>query len=287
MTQTGANTTVAAGQAGTTDATALRIGEKRTVVLRIERCDGPGKSRRWEAFQVPVTRGDGANVISCLQWIASNPTTMEGRATTPVVWDSGCLEEVCGACTIVINGAARQSCSCLIDTIAPLDGNEIRLQPMSKFPVVRDLWVDRSRMFSNLKRVQAWSPIDGLYALGAGPQEDRKQQQTRYAISECMTCGCCLEACPQFTLVEEERQWDSTFVGANAIGQAHLFNLHRTGGQLADERMETLLGPGGVSDCGNAQNCVKVCPKHIPLTEAIAAIGRAATIHGLKRFFGG
>ncbi len=48
-----------------------------------------------------------------------------------------------------------------------------------------------------------------------------------------------------------------------------------------------MTGMGGVSDCGNAQNCVKVCPKEIPLTESIAAIGRAATVHSIKRFFTG
>ena len=42
-----------------------------------------------------------------------------------------------------------------------------------------------------------------------------------------------------------------------------------------------------MNDCGNAQNCVKVCPKEIPLTESIAAIGRAVTVHGIKKFFSG
>ena len=48
-----------------------------------------------------------------------------------------------------------------------------------------------------------------------------------------------------------------------------------------------IVGIGGINDCGNAQNCVKACPKEIPLTESIARIGRAATFHGLKRFFSG
>ena len=87
----------------------------------------------------------GANVISCLQSIARTPTTREGAETTPVVYDSGCLEEVCGACTMVINGKVRQSCSCLVDEYAPNEGDVITLEPMSKFPVVRDLAVDRER----------------------------------------------------------------------------------------------------------------------------------------------
>lgn len=260
-------------------------GAKRTVNFRIKRCDGPGKPSRWETFGVEVASGEGANILACLQRIAANPVTITGEATTPVAWNSGCLEEVCGACTMVVNGRARQSCSALIDTLAPNDGDTITLEPMSKFPVIRDLYVDRSRMFHTLKRLKAWAPIDGLYALGAGPREDPKVQQERYVYSTCMTCGCCLEACPQYNLEPDEAAWDTAFVGASSIGQALLFNKHETAGTLAGDRLDVMLAAGGVSDCGNAQNCVKVCPKEIPLTDAIAAIGRAATVHGIKRFF--
>ncbi|MHC4975009.1 MAG: succinate dehydrogenase iron-sulfur subunit [Planctomycetota bacterium] len=267
--------------------TTRRVGEERTVRFRIKRCDGPGKPSRFESFDVTVKWGEGANIISCLQSIASNPRTSDGKDTDPVVWDSGCLEEVCGACTMVINGTVRQSCSFLIDEHCPNDGDTVTLEPMGKFPVVRDLWVDRQRMFHNLARVKAWVPTDGLYALGAGPTESQENQRVRYSLSECMTCGCCLEACPQFTMVEDASKWDTSFVGANAIGQTRLFNMHETGKQLAGDRLDTMKGPGGVSDCGNAQNCVKVCPKHIPLTEAIGAIGRSTTFHAIRSFFTG
>ena len=102
-----------------------------------------------------------------------------------------------------------------------------------------------------------------------------------------MTCGCCLEACPQFELAEDESEWDKSFIGAQALSQARLFNLHETGAQLKGDRLETLMGPDGVSECGNAQNCVKVCPKHIPLTESIAAVGRSTTIHAISKWFSG
>lgn len=257
----------------------------RTVRFQIKRCDGPGKPSRWESFDVLVPRG--ANVISCLQQIAANPVTTDGKRTTPPVWDSGCLEEVCGSCTMVINGKVRQSCSALIDTIAPSQGDTVILEPMSKFPVVRDLWVDRSRMFDALQRVKAWVPIDGTYDRGPGPQERPDQQAVRYVLSECMTCGCCLEACPQYHLEEDPEKWGESFIGAQAISQARLFNLHETGAQLKADRLEALMGPGGITDCGNAQNCVKVCPKKIPLTESIAALGRSTTLHALSKWFTG
>lgn len=257
----------------------------RTIRLKIRRQDAPDRASRWEEFQVPVETG--ANVISCLQSIAASPVTSEGNDTTPITYDANCLEEVCGACTMVINGTVRQSCSCLVDDYAPRDGDTITLEPMSKFPVVRDLMVDRKRVFHNLARVKAWVPIDGTYDLGAGPADHPDRQQRRYKMSECMSCGCCLEACPQFNLEPAPADWDTEFIGAHAISQSLLFNEHPTGGELADERLDVLSGRGGVSDCGNAQNCVKVCPKEIPLTESIAAIGRAVTVHSLKRFFNG
>ena len=255
----------------------------RTIRVRVKRCDGPGKPSRWEEFDVKVE--PSMNVIAVLRSIATNPVTVTKTKTTPVVWDSGCLEEVCGACTMVINGRARQSCTCLIDEYAPGEGDVITLEPMSKFPVIRDLWVDRERMFHNLKRVKAWVPIDNTFALGAGPKEAPETQQTRYKLSECMTCGCCLEACPQFNLEEDESAWDDAFLGAQAISQARLFNEHETGKQLKSDRLEEMAGTGGINDCGNAQNCVKVCPKEIPLTESIAAVGRAVTIHAVTKFF--
>jgi succinate dehydrogenase / fumarate reductase iron-sulfur subunit len=251
------------------------------VRFRIKRCDGPGQPTRWEEFDLSVPAG--ANVISCLQQIAANPVTVTGARTTPVVWDSGCLEEVCGACTMVINGKVRQSCSCIMDESAPNDGDVITLEPMSKFPVVRDLWVDRSRLFRDLERARAWVPIDGTYNLGDGPRESPQRQQQRYVMSTCMSCGCCLEACPQYHQQDADTQ--GGFVGAAVINQVRLFNDHATGASLADERLDLLSAPGGVSDCGNSQNCVKVCPKEIPLTESIAAMGRAVTIHGLRKFF--
>jgi succinate dehydrogenase / fumarate reductase iron-sulfur subunit len=89
-----------------------------------------------------------------------------------------------------------------------------------------------------------------------------------------MTCGCCLEACPQ---VNDS----SKFIGPAAINQVRLFNLHPSGKMHAASRLETLMGEGGVADCGKAQNCVEVCPKEIPLVDSIAAMGRATTKHML------
>ncbi len=218
---------------------------------------------RWEEFELRWR--PHLNLISCLRDIAESPVTRNGSRSTPVAYDANCLEEVCGACAMLVNGTARQACSALVDQLE----QPIRLEPLTKFPLVRDLVVDRSFMFESLKRMKAWVPIDGTYPLGGGPRMSPEDQQKAYPLSRCITCGNCLEVCPQ---VNEH----SDFVGAAVISQVRLFNLHPTGSMHARERLEAVVGRGGVQDCANAQNCVKACPKGIPLTESIAEVNRQA-----------
>lgn len=226
-----------------------------TVEITIKRRRNPDDRQYKETFELPYR--PNANVISMLLEIRKNPVTKEGKETTPPVWDMNCLEQVCGICTMVIDGRVRQSCSALIDDILVESGtNRITLEPMTKFPNVRDLKVDRSEMFTHLKRVHAWIELDGSYDLGPGPQMSQETQQERYAYSRCMTCGCCLEACPQY--------YDDNYIGPQAIAQARLFNMHPTGKITIDERLEGVMGEDGIANCGNAQNCIQVCPMVFP-----------------------
>ena len=86
------------------------MAEQKTIHLKIRRQDGPDKPSRWEAFNIPYR--EKLNVISCLMEIQKNPITAEGKKTTPVVWECNCLEEVCGACTMNINGQGKQALLC-------------------------------------------------------------------------------------------------------------------------------------------------------------------------------
>lgn len=243
------------------------------IKLSIRRQENGESSPYWEDFEVPYRQN--MNVISALMEIQRNPVNVKGDRTTPVTWDASCLEEVCGACSMVINGKARQSCTALIDQLT----QPIKLEPMTTFPVVKDLQVDRSFMFDSLKRVRAWVPIDGTYDLGPGPRMPEKKRQVAYELSKCMTCGVCLEVCPNVN----DR---SNFMGAAPISQVRLFNLHPTGSMNKDERLSALMGVGGVAECGMAQNCVAACPKGIPLTTSIAAMQRETNFHMFKSFFG-
>ncbi|MBI4720927.1 MAG: succinate dehydrogenase iron-sulfur subunit [Chitinivibrionia bacterium] len=241
--------------------------------LKIQRQDGPDSGPYWDEFKIPYRPQH--NVISVLMALREHPVNVKGERVAPVVYEVGCMEEVCGACTMIINGKVRQACSTLVDTLA----QPIVLRPMTKFRVVRDLMVDRQPMFDALRKVRGWIDIDGGYDIHVhAPRISPKDWEKNYDFSRCMTCGCCMEVCPQVNT-------RSQFIGPAPVGQAWLFSNHPTGKYYKEERLHALMGPGGITDCGNAQNCVRICPKEIKLTDAIARIGRDATIQALKDLF--
>ncbi len=236
-------------------------------ILRIYR--GHPGHQYWEEFLMDFFPFE--NVISALMRIQRSPINRKGEKVTPVVWESGCLEEVCGSCSMLVNSVPRQACTALIEPILKASNSTtITLAPLSKFPLVRDLIVDRSSMFENLKKVRGWIETDGSYGQGAGPKISPEKQKVMYSLSKCMTCGCCSEACPQVNK-------DSPFMGPASISLVRFFNMHPTGHTQEADRLRPLMEDEGISGCGNNQNCVRVCPQNIPLTDSIAAISRDVT----------
>lgn len=241
--------------------------------FRIKRQAGPDAHPYWEVFKMPYAPGH--NVVSALMYLREHPINALGKKVQPVVWESNCMEEVCGACSMLVNGVPRQACAALVDELE----QPIVLEPLSRFPLVRDLMVDRQEMFDALLKVKAWVPVDGTYDIHRhAPLISPGEQSVRYLFSRCMTCGCCMEACPQF-------HQGSRFMGPAPLGQVRLHNSHPTGGYFKEDRLHALMEPGGIADCGNAQNCVKVCPKDIPLTQAIGELGRQTTVQWLRDLF--
>ncbi|MBX3414796.1 MAG: succinate dehydrogenase iron-sulfur subunit [Pirellulales bacterium] len=273
---------------------------QRHFEVRILRQDRPQESSYWERFRLP--HEPGLNVTSVLQQIAAHPVTADGRSVAPIAYDANCLEEVCGSCTMLINGRVRQACSALVDRLLAADSDQIELRPMSKFPVIRDLVVARGRLFRALEKLHCWVEVDGYFDRGPGPRQSPLDQQQAYPLSTCMSCGCCLDACPQYRKIEltrrtgesadefsarERTEFDLNFIGAHANSQVVLMNAHPTGRMTASQRLDALIAPGGIQNCGKAGNCQAVCPKEIPLMTSWGRAGRAATLHGLKKLLDG
>src|SRR5438128_1604148 len=93
-------------------------------------------------------------------------------------------------------------------------------------------------------------------------------------IARCM----CMEVCARFNE-------HTGLVGAATISQVRLFNTHPTGARLKRERLEALMGDGGIQECGYAQNCVEACPKDIPLTTSISEVSGAVMTQAIGDLF--
>ena len=202
---------------------------------------------------------------------------------------------------MLINGHVRQACTALVDRLLEQHPGQIELRPMTKFPVIRDLSVARRRLFRALEKLQTWIPVDGYYDAGPGPRQSQEQQEQAYPLSKCMSCGCCLEACPQYTKVEltpqpdetraqfqqrENAAFDAAFIGAHANSQVVLMNANPIGRMGAGQRLDALMAEGGLQNCGKAENCQAVCPQKIPLMTSWGRAGRATTVRIMKKLFG-
>lgn len=238
--------------------------------VRVRRQDAPGARSRIDAFDVDVPAG--STVVAALEAIRARPVTVDGRRVDPPVWDGSCLEGSCGGCTVRLGGRAVLACTTAIDA-APIDRHGALLEPLGRFPVVRDLVVARDREDAAITRVDA-----GLVPGGAArtdgelPAESPAERALRADLAACIGCGACIDACP-------ETGDGSPFVGAEAIAMSHLARLHPAGDEAHRARLSDRLAVrGGVADCGHAQACVDACPVAVPLAEAIAD-GSRATSH--------
>jgi len=250
--------------------------KNKTVKFKVKRQLNPKQKYFWEEYEIPWK--PGLNIISLLMSQNASPITSEGKESTPITYESACLEEVCGSCSMIVNGRVRQACSTLVDNLSDNSDSSITIEPMSKFPLIRDLIVDRERMFESLKWIKGWVPVDNYSPVGPGPQSSQEEQELAYNLSRCMTCGCCLESCPQWSA-------DEAFIGPQAIAQAVLFNMHPSSENIAGERVDA-LSDNGLNICGNAQNCSAVCPKDLKLVDAISQANWQATKRGFTKAFG-
>ena len=222
--------------------------------VRILRQRAPGMEPYWQSF---VYEGPAdasvASVLDSLNY-RDDVVDVEGNPAPRISWECSCLQGMCGGCAMVINGVPALACETFL---RDLEGDELILEPLRKFPTVSDLVVDRSAIQSAL--LEAGTCI-GSYVPSA-PEEYPLQ----YAAAKCLKCGLCLEVCPNYRA-------GTGFYGALFANDCYLVAT-RSPAEKRKELRRTYR-KHFADGCSKALSCMTVCPMQIPTIASMAKLNR-------------
>ena len=210
------------------------------LTLKVWRQDGHDAPGRFETFEARDISPD-ASFLEMLDVINDR---LEAAGKTPIAFESDCREGICGVCGVVINGVAHghveRSTICQLHMRSFKDGDVLTIEPWraKAFPVIKDLIVDRSA-------------LDRIIVAGGFIVADRAMD-----AAACIGCGACVAACPNAAAM--------LFTGAkvthlNVLPQGEPERYQRA------QAMTDQMNKEGFGHCTNYQECVKACPKGIPL----------------------
>lgn len=185
-------------------------------------------------------------------------TSLLERLDYPIEYDCSCLQGLCGACAMVINSQPKLACKTFLnDELMVEKYATITIEPLSKFPLIKDLKVDRSILHDAMIDCGQWLESDA--------ETDNNDLEFEYEMSMCLMCGCCTEACPNYGMGD--------FVGAPvAVSSSKLVFQETDPNHLKNikERYNEKFYP----HCLKTIACEDVCPMKIPTQRAISRMNR-------------
>ena len=185
-----------------------------------------------------------------------------------------CRMGVCGSCGMMVNGIPKLTCAVFLRDYFP---HQIRVEPLTGFPVVRDLVSVMDDFISKLKEVKTWiirgegeeKPIEeGEYLQSPAELANYKQ------YSMCINCLLCYAACPVFAQ-------KPTFLGPAAIALGQRYNMDSRD-QGRDERQYVIASDEGIWECTFVGECSVVCPKDVDPAAAIQRAKVSSTVDWFK-----
>jgi succinate dehydrogenase / fumarate reductase iron-sulfur subunit len=210
------------------------------------------KAPHYDVFTVKAELND--RILECLNKI-------RWEQDSSLAYRMSCAHGVCGSDAVTINGSPALACQKLVEDYDYKQ--EIMIEPIKFFPVVKDLIVDMDPFF---ERINSISPNKTESASSGAMEIERTQTPEERSLFDdaikCILCACCVAACP--VMLKEEPD----FIGPAAVlrAQRYIFDSRVTD---TAERMKILEKLHGIWSCKSYYRCTQVCPKKIKVTEAI------------------
>ena len=223
------------------------------MIVKIKRQSSPAAAPYWQSFSYNGPMHVTVSAVLDAINYTDDMIDTEGKSATRVRWECSCLQSVCGGCAMVINGVPALACNTFVDEVAK---DDLVLEPLSKFPVVADLMVDRSIIYENLNRAKAYLESDIV--------SSAKSHDHQYSVAKCLKCGLCLEVCPNY-------HPGGSFFGAVFANESYLITSQSAEKPTAlVKEYNTHFGAG----CSKALSCQTVCPAGIETITFIMKMNR-------------
>jgi succinate dehydrogenase/fumarate reductase iron-sulfur protein len=211
-----------------------------TVHLRIARFDpGDDEETYYEDFDVPVIRD--MRILDALDYVYS-------QLSHEFAFRWYCGTKRCGQCAVMVNGRPQLACW------EPVQ-EEMTVEPLRHFPVIRDLVVDFSENEEQLTALRPVLERDEPYA-GFPEETTHADMRQHYRLMDCIDCRICVAAC---SVVGAEGSEE--FAGPYALVQLAKIATHAQNGvDLTDQ-----IVAAHPEFCGECNDCVSSCPNQIPI----------------------
>lgn len=223
------------------------------MIVKIKRQREPESQPYWQTFEYNGPKHVAVSAVLDALNYTDDLFDVDGKPAARIRWECGCMQAVCGGCAMVINGVPALACATFADQVK---GDSLILEPLSKFPVVADLIVDRSIIYDQL--IQAKAYLEQIAT------SDPKQHEQQYSVAKCLKCGLCLEVCPNYHPGAE-------FFGAVLANESYLIaSQSAESNPPIVKEYKTHFGAG----CSKALSCQSVCPMKIETISSIIKMNR-------------
>lgn len=214
------------------------------------------RSNTYQHFQYD---GDMNIPVTTLIKIINNQKKIldiDGNEVKPISWSCSCLQGLCGSCAMLINDIPQLACKAFLNQV--VKDNKIKIEALSKFPTIKDLKVDRNCLYNAMKESKQW--------LNNNAKVNKNDISFEYEMSQCLMCGCCLEACPNYIN-------DAKYCGIHiVVSSAKLVNQESDKKHLKE--MKDNYKIKFYPNCVKSLLCQEVCPMKIPTQRAISKMNK-------------